>query len=96
MLLKDLLDCKKFVIRIKTINLEMQFSFQIKSDDLSFLKVKTTKCTLTVQAFSQSVPARVGAWWGGWWGQGDCGRGLHWVIHGQYQAGAPDCHLMFC
>lgn len=41
------------------------------------------------------MPARVGARRGGWRGQGDSGRGLHWVIHGQDQAGAPDRHLVF-
>lgn len=47
-----------------------------------------------MEAFLQSVPARIGVWWGGWWGQGDSGWGLRWVIHGQDQTGAPDCHFM--
>lgn len=43
----------------------------------------------------QSVPARVGAGRGGRRRQGDGGRGLDRVIHGQNQAGAPDCHFVF-
>lgn len=58
--------------------------------------LKTTNGILTVQAFSQSVPARVGAWWGRRRGQGDCDWGLDWVIHGQDQAGAPDRYFVFC
>lgn len=69
----------------------MPFSCEIKLDDLWFLNNKL----LAVRAFLQSVPARVGAWRGGWRRQGDGGRGLHWVIHGQDQAGAPDRHFVF-
>lgn len=48
-----------------------------------------------MRAFLQSVPARVGAWWGGRRGQGDSGRVLHWIIHGQDQTGPPDRHFVF-
>lgn len=47
-----------------------------------------------VRAVLQSVPARVGAGRGGRRRQGDGDRGLDRVIHGQDQAGAPDCHLV--
>lgn len=53
-----------------------------------------TNCALI--AFLQSVPARVRVWWGRWGGQGDSGWRVHWVIHGQDQAGAADCHFIFC
>lgn len=41
------------------------------------------------------MAARVGARWRGRRGQGDGGGGLHGVVHGQDQAGAPDCHFVF-
>lgn len=41
------------------------------------------------------MPARVGAWWGGRGRQGDSGWRVHWVIHGQDQAGAADRHFIF-
>lgn len=47
-----------------------------------------------MQAFLQSVPARVGAWRGGRWGQSDGGRELHWVVHRQDQSSAPDRHFV--
>lgn len=56
---------------------------EIKLDDSTCVLFKLTiNSTLMVQVFLQSVPAWVGAWRRGWWGQGDSGRGLHWVIHG--------------
>lgn len=33
--------------------------------------------------------------WRGWRRQGDGGRRIRRVVHGQDQAGAPDCHLLF-
>lgn len=46
-------------------------------------------------ASSQSVSARVGVWRGRRRGQGDCGRQVHRVVHGQDQTGAPDGHVVF-
>lgn len=75
----------------------MLFFSELKLDDsiCVLLKLKRNS-TLMLQVFLQSVPAWVRAWRGGWWGQRDSGRGLHRVIHGQNQAGAPNCHFVFC
>lgn len=46
------------------------------------------------RTFLQSVPARFRARRGGGRRQGDRGRGLHGVVHGQDQARSPDRHLV--
>lgn len=46
-------------------------------------------------ALLQSLSARIRVWRRQRRGQSDCSREVHRVIHGQDQAGAPDCHLMF-
>lgn len=55
---------------------------------------EVTNCILTLEAFLQSVPTRIGVWWRGGWRQGDSGWRLRWVIHRQDQTGAPDCHFV--
>lgn len=47
------------------------------------------------ELFLQSVSARVGPRRGGRRRQGDGGRRLHGIIHGQDQAGAPDSNFVF-